>query len=106
MAQADIDNSTPAPGAETTPSNDVFRHVGSIEPALTHIRNFLDALALISETMEEPAASAVNVIVHATLDHVTEADEAYVALFKLSHPDRERFEREGWPGGAEGNECA
>jgi len=88
----------------TTPS-DVFRQVGRIEPSLTHIRKFLDALALISETMEEPAASAVNVIVHTTLEHVTEADDAYATLFKLSHPDRERFDREGWPGD-EAERCA
>ena len=48
--------------------------------------------------MEEPAASAVSVIVHAALEHITEADEAYVTLFRLGHPDRERFGREGWPG--------
>ena len=59
---------------------------------------------MISEAMEEPAASAVNVIVHTTLEHVTEADEAYAELFKLSHPDRERFERDGWPG--EAKQCA
>ena len=48
--------------------------------------------------MEEPAASAVSVIVHAALEHITEADEAYVTLFRLGDPDRERFGREGWPG--------
>jgi len=90
----------------TTTSDDAYRHVCRIERPLTHIRNFLDALALITETIEEPAASAVNVIVRAALDHVAEVDAEYATLFRLTHPDRERFEREGWPGGAEGNECA
>ena len=48
--------------------------------------------------MEEPHAGAVNVIVHAALDHVREAEAVQETLFRLTHPDRERFEREGWPG--------
>ena len=96
MNQADSVHSTPPTNTPT--SGDVFRHACRIEPALTHTRKFLEALALISETMEEPHASPVNVVVHAALEHVAEADEAYVTLFRLCHPDRERFEREGWPG--------
>ena len=49
----------------TTTSDEIRSHVNSIEPALTHIRYFLDAIALITEAMEEPHAGAVNVIVHA-----------------------------------------
>ena len=82
----------------TTTSDDVRSHVNSIEPALTHIRHFLDAIALITEAMEEPHAGAVNVIVHAALDHVREAEAVHETLFRLTHPERERFEREGWPG--------
>jgi hypothetical protein len=49
----------------TTTSDEMRPHVNSIDRPLTGIRHFLDAIALISETMEEPAASAVNVIVQA-----------------------------------------
>jgi hypothetical protein len=73
-----------------------FGHVCRIERPLHSIRSFLDALALITETLDEPGASAVNVIVHATLDQVGEIDEEYSALFQLSHPNREHFEREAW----------
>jgi hypothetical protein len=72
--------------------------LGNLEPPLTNIRRFLDALALISETLDEPGGSAVNVIVHAAIDHAAEVESEYVSLFRLTHPDRERFEREGWPG--------
>jgi hypothetical protein len=85
----------------TTTAEEIRPHVTSLEQPLTRARHFLDAIALITEAMEEPHAGAVNIIVHTALEHVTEADDAYAALFKLSHPDRERFDREGWPGEAE-----
>ena len=69
----------------TTTSDDVRSHVNSIEPALAHIRHFLDAIALITEAMEEPHAGAVNVIVHAALDHVREAEAVHETLFRLTH---------------------
>jgi hypothetical protein len=96
MTQADRVLSTPP--TNTPISGDLFRHVGSIELPLAGIRHFLDALALISEAMDEPHAGAVNVIVHAALDHVRDAEGVHQALFRLTHPDRERFERDGWPG--------
>lgn len=74
-----------------------FHHVCNIERPLHSIRKFLDALALITEVFDEPGAGAVHVIVHATLEHVADIDEAHSALFKLSHPGRERLAREGWP---------
>ena len=52
--------------------------------------------ARISEVMEEPHACAVNTIVHAALNHVRDAEAQRTALFRLAHPDRERFDREGW----------
>jgi hypothetical protein len=46
----------------------------NIEMPLTDIRNLLNAIALITEAMEEPHAGAVNVIVHAALEHVREIE--------------------------------
>jgi hypothetical protein len=45
-----------------------------VNDSLASIRQLLSALALISETLEEPGAGAVNVIVHAALAHVAEAE--------------------------------
>ena len=80
----------------TTTSDEMRPHVNSLERPLTAIGHFLDAIALITEAMEKPHAGAVNV--HAALDHVREAEAVHLSLFRLTHPDRERFEREGWPG--------
>jgi hypothetical protein len=87
-----------------TSSGDVFSHVCSIERPLAVIRNFLNALAMISETLDEPGASAVNQITWAMMDQVADLNAEHVTLFRLTHPGRERFEREGWPGDAE--QCA
>ena len=86
------------PPTNTPTSGDAFRYVCSIERPLTSIRNFRNALALITETMDEPAGSAVNQITWAMLDQVAEVDAEFSTLFKLSPPDHERFEREGWRG--------
>jgi hypothetical protein len=66
----------------TTTSDEMRPHVNSIDRPLTGIRHFLDAIALISETMEEPAASAVNVIVQAVA-HPTDARLMHRAITKL-----------------------
>ena len=63
-------------------------HVYNIEMPLANIRNLLNALALISENLDEPQAGAVNVIVHAALEQVREADGAHRAC--LGHPSRSR----------------
>ena len=79
-------------------TNATFAHVCKIERPLGAVQRLGDALALITETIEEPGASAMNEIVHVMLEHVAEIEEEYAFLFKLHHPDRERFERNGWPG--------
>jgi hypothetical protein len=82
----------------TTTADEMRPHVNRLEDPLTSIGRFLDAIALISEVMEEPHACAVNIIVHTALGHLRDAEVEHLALFRLTHPDRERFDREGWPG--------
>ena len=41
----------------------------------------------------------MNAIIHTLLGHIGDLDGVYSTLFRLHHPSRERFEREGWPGG-------
>jgi hypothetical protein len=53
------------------------------------------SLALITETIEEPGASAMNEIIQAMLERVEEIDKEYAFLFRLHHPSREQFERDG-----------
>jgi hypothetical protein len=78
-------------------SNTAFGHVCKIEHPLGAVRRLSDALALISETIEEPHASAIDEIVHTMLGHISELDELHSALFRLHHPNREQFEIDGWP---------
>ena len=82
----------------TTTADEMCPHVNNLEHPVTSIRHFLDAIALISEVMEEPHACAVNTIVHTALDHLRKVEAEHLILFRLTHPDRERFDREGWPG--------
>ena len=39
---------------------------------------------------------------HAIQARVDELDDIHGYFFRLHHPDRERFERDGWPEGQEG----
>jgi hypothetical protein len=74
-----------------------FGHVCNLEKPLGAIRRLADALVMMTETVEEPHGSAMNEIVHTLLGHVGDLDKQYRVLFQLHHPNRERFEREGWP---------
>jgi hypothetical protein len=81
-----------------TNNNPAFYHVSNIERPLSSIRNYAAGLAMISETMGEEGL-VVQEMSWAITDLVKKIDKEYSALFKLTHPDRERFEREGWPEG-------
>jgi hypothetical protein len=78
-------------------SNTAFGHVCNIEHPLGAAQRLADALALITETIDEPEASAMNEIVHMVQAHLREIDKEYSCLFRLHHPNREQFERDGWP---------
>jgi hypothetical protein len=74
-----------------------FHHVCNLERPLAAARNFATGIALISETLDERGASSVQQISAAMIDAVAKIEAEYSTLFQLTHPDRDRFEREGWP---------
>jgi hypothetical protein len=77
----------------------VYGHVTGLERPLEAIRNFGNGILLISETLEEPGASAVNELTRALLEQLQQIDDEYSTLFRLTHPNREHFvreRREGW----------
>jgi hypothetical protein len=79
-----------------------YAHVCKLDRPLASIRNLGMSLALITETIEEPGASAMNEIVLAMLERVEEIDKEYAFLFRLHHPSREQFEQDGrWPDGTD-----
>jgi hypothetical protein len=78
-------------------SDDAFGHVCKIESPLGSAQHLVDALALITETIDEPGASAMNEIIHTVRANLREIDKEHSHLFRLHHPNREQFERDGWP---------
>jgi hypothetical protein len=63
--------------AHAPKSSSAFSHVCKIEHPLGAIKHLADAVALITETMEEPRASAINEIVWTMKDHFSELDKIY-----------------------------
>jgi hypothetical protein len=78
-------------------SDNAFARVCKIEHPLGATKRLADALALITETIDEPEASAMNEIVHTMLRHLADIDTEYSFLFRLHHPNRDHFEKQGWP---------
>jgi Ni,Fe-hydrogenase III large subunit len=74
--------------------SETYRHVCGMERPLAGIRHLGSAVMLLTESMEEPHSMAVNEIVHIIREHIEELDRIYALLFRLHHPDRERFERD------------
>ena len=80
-----------------TESDTPFLHATNLEDPLTSIRNVVSALCLISETMEEPFGSVVLELARNIGDSVQQLDKEHEYFFRLHHPGREQFERDGWP---------
>jgi hypothetical protein len=76
--------------------NDAFRRACGMEDPLRGIRNFAGALDRIAQTLsDDNGALIVQEIAMTIQARVEELDEIHG--FRLHHPDRERFERDGWP---------
>jgi hypothetical protein len=89
-----------------TPPNAVFDIVGDMEDDLAAATSFADAIALIAETIDDGAEEPIQRLAWEIKDRVALAEEKRGKLFHMTHPGRERFEREGWPGRAEINDAA
>jgi len=73
-----------------------FNHVTNIERPLGRICNCAAGLAIIRETLDGEG-KVVQEMSWAIIEQVKKIEEQYSILFRLTHPDRERFEQEGWP---------
>jgi hypothetical protein len=78
---------------------DAFSHACDMERPLDAIRNFVGALCMIAGRLE--GGDVVYELAMTIQLRVDELDETHGYFFRLHHPDRERFEREGWPDEAE-----
>ena len=74
---------------------EAFSHACDMERPLDAIRNFVGALCGIAGTLE--GGDIVYELAMTIQLRVDELDEIHGYFFHLHHPDRERFEREGWP---------
>lgn len=77
---------------------DAFSRACDMEKPLERIRNFAAALARLAPTIDDgQAAAIVQSLTLAIEKSLDELDGSHGFFFRLHHPDRERFEREGWP---------
>jgi hypothetical protein len=78
--------------------DDAFGHACAMEDPLQRIRNFTAGLARLAPTMDDgEAAAIVQELTLAIAECLDELDGSHEFFFQLHHPDRERFQREGWP---------
>jgi len=81
-----------------SPREEAFDQVCRMEDPLRIIRNFAGALDRIARTLsDDNAALIVQEIALAIQARVEELDSIHEYFRRLHHPDRERFERDGWP---------
>ena len=75
-----------------------FDRACAMENPLESIRRFALALDRIAQSLEDGNAAAILQEIGLTIQaRVEELDDIHGFFFRLHHPDRERFEREGWP---------
>jgi hypothetical protein len=79
-----------------------FRIVVDLESSLLSAQRFARAIVLIALSLEaeghdERDTGALIGIADAIRDYCGEIEERRGDLFRLLHPCREEFEREGWP---------
>jgi hypothetical protein len=75
-----------------------FGHACALEQPLERIRNFTAAIARLAPTIgDEQAAGIIQQLTLEIDESLEELDNIHTYFFRLHHPDRAKFEREGWP---------
>ena len=100
MASADGQSTTGSEGIDQLPDNSqtAFRAVCDMEKPLGESRRLLGALNIIAcNSEDEQQSGAIYSIVRTIEHHLAEAEEKRGGLFRLFHPNRAEFERDGWP---------
>jgi hypothetical protein len=68
-----------------------------MENPLDGIRDFAGALCRVADTLKDDDGLIVQQLAVTIRELVKELDSVHEYFFRLHHPDRERFEKEGWP---------
>ncbi len=87
--------------ARSANSAPLFDIICAMEDDLSAIQNFANALAFISETMEEQVGAVVQRVAWEVLDRAEALAKHRGELFRALHPARAHFERAGWPDDAQ-----
>jgi hypothetical protein len=75
-----------------------YEQACSMEDPIRRIRNLAAALARLAPTIDdEQAAAIIQTLTLEIEESLDELDETHTYFFRLHHPDRGKFEREGWP---------
>ena len=75
-----------------------YGHACAMESPLQRIRNFTAALGRLAPTIDDGQAAGIIQTLTLEIDEcLDELDGVHGFFFKLHHPDRAKFEREGWP---------
>lgn len=80
----------------TVPTSEVFDLIGNMEEPLSIISDLTEALAMIGETIEDDGR-VVQRLAWIAKEQMLKAEKMRGDLFRLTHPRRHDFEREGWP---------
>ena len=79
------------------PFKDAFSHACDMEDPLVGIENFAGALGRVAQTLADGDGVIVLHLAQSIRTLVQELEKTHEYFFRLHHPDRGRFEREGWP---------
>jgi hypothetical protein len=78
--------------------NDAFDQACAMEDPLAGIEHLAGALMRVARTLADDGDTVIILhLAEAIRAHVRELDEAHQFFFRHTHPDRGKFEREGWP---------
>jgi hypothetical protein len=75
-----------------------FRQVCEMEDHLATINDLLRGLCRIAETLNEDEGAVVMRLGHLAIRECESAENLRGELFRLTHPNRQHFDKEGWPG--------
>jgi hypothetical protein len=77
---------------------DAFRQACNMEKPIERARNFTAALERLAPTLDdERAAGIVQELTSAIEESLDKLDDIHTFFFRHTHPDRAKFELEGWP---------
>jgi hypothetical protein len=80
-------------------STTAYDLVCSMEEPTQDVRNFAGLIARFAETIEEESdGAALQAAAHHIVDLAKNLEELQGKAFRLLHPNREHFDRVGWPG--------